>query len=81
MSLSQSGLAETLAPIPWITSIHFFETLESTSHRARQMAREGATAGTLVVADGQSGGHGRKGATVVLPARREPLLLGGPASH
>jgi BirA family biotin operon repressor/biotin-[acetyl-CoA-carboxylase] ligase len=61
MSLAQSGLEEALAPIPWITGIHFFETLESTSQRARQMARDGAPAGTLVVADGQSGGHGRKG--------------------
>jgi len=61
MSLSQAGLEETLAPIPWITDIHFFDTLESTSQRARQMARDGAPAGTLVVADSQSGGHGRKG--------------------
>jgi len=61
MPLSQSGLEETLTTIPWITGIHFFDTLESTSHVARQMARGGAPAGTLVVADGQSGGHGRKG--------------------
>jgi BirA family biotin operon repressor/biotin-[acetyl-CoA-carboxylase] ligase len=61
MALSQSALEQILAPIPWITGIHFFEHLESTSSRVRDLAHTGAPAGSLVVADGQSGGRGRKG--------------------
>jgi BirA family biotin operon repressor/biotin-[acetyl-CoA-carboxylase] ligase len=61
MALSQPALEQILAPVPWITSVHFYDHLDSTSSRVRELARAGAPAGTLVVADGQSGGRGRKG--------------------
>ena len=41
----------------------FFETCESTQIEARRLAHAGAPAGTLVVANSQSGGKGRLGRT------------------
>lgn len=37
------------------------ETVDSTNNKAKQLAEEGAADGTLVVADSQSGGKGRRG--------------------
>ncbi len=39
----------------------FFEETDSTNLRARELGRQGAPSGTLVVADGQTGGKGRLG--------------------
>ncbi len=48
--------------------VHFDET-DSTQSRARELAAAGAPHGTLVVAEGQTGGRGRKGRTWFSPAR------------
>ena len=41
--------------------IHFFEEIDSTNTQAKRYAEEGAPSGTLVVADYQSKGKGRRG--------------------
>ncbi len=41
--------------------VHFFEELDSTNVRARQEAESGAPEGTLVAADMQTAGRGRRG--------------------
>ncbi len=41
--------------------IHFFDSLGSTNSKAWELAGDGAGAGTLVVADSQTGGRGRMG--------------------
>ena len=43
--------------IPWQMEIH--DLIDSTNDRARELARGGAPQGTIVIADRQSGGHGR----------------------
>lgn len=43
--------------IPWQMEIH--DLIDSTNDRARELARGGAPHGTIVIADRQSGGHGR----------------------
>ena len=48
--------------------LHFFDAIDSTNTYAMQLAREGASEGTVVVADAQSGGKGRLGRTWVSPA-------------
>lgn len=48
--------------------LHFFNVIDSTNTYAMQLAREGASEGTVVVADTQSGGKGRLGRTWVSPA-------------
>lgn len=46
----------------WIGKpLHFFETLDSTNLRAKLEAEAGAESGTLIVADEQTAGRGRRG--------------------
>jgi BirA family biotin operon repressor/biotin-[acetyl-CoA-carboxylase] ligase len=44
-------------------TVHFFEELDSTNDRARELAEDGAAAGELVVAELQRHGRGRRGRT------------------
>lgn len=48
--------------------LHFFDSLDSTNTYAMQLAGEGASEGTVVVADAQSAGKGRLGRSWVSPA-------------
>ena len=42
-------------------SIYFYEETDTTNNRARELALEGAPEGTLVVAEKQTAGRGRRG--------------------
>ena len=53
---------------PWQNHIHWFETIDSTNTRAKQMAAEGAPHGTVLVADAQTGGRGRMGRSFHSPS-------------
>lgn len=58
-------LAET-----WrVPVIEAWEAITSTNDRAAEVAREGAPHGTVIVADEQTAGRGRRGATWSSPAR------------
>ena len=46
---------------PWQEHFHYFEELDSTNDRLKIMARQGAPHGTVLIADRQTGGHGRLG--------------------
>ena len=46
---------------PWKEHFHYFEELDSTNDRLKIMARQGAPHGTILIADRQTGGHGRLG--------------------
>src|SRR5262249_36742155 len=48
--------------------LHFFAAIDSTNTYAARLAREGASEGTVVIADSQSGGKGRLGRSWVSPA-------------
>lgn len=48
--------------------LHFFDSIDSTNTYAMQLARQGASEGTVIVADAQSGGKGRLGRGWVSPA-------------
>ena len=47
--------------------LHFFPIIDSTNTYAARLAREGASEGTTVIADSQSGGKGRLGRSWVSP--------------
>ena len=47
--------------------LHFFPTIDSTNTYAAGLARKGASEGTTVIADSQSGGKGRLGRSWVSP--------------
>ena len=46
---------------PWKEHFHWLEETNSTNDQLKTMARQGAPHGTVLIADRQSGGHGRMG--------------------
>ncbi|MCD7818074.1 MAG: biotin--[acetyl-CoA-carboxylase] ligase [Lachnospiraceae bacterium] len=48
--------------------VNFYESIDSTNNEARRLAEKGAPAGTLVVAEEQVQGKGRRGRSWVTPA-------------
>jgi len=46
---------------PWKDRFHHFPTIDSTNDRLKAMARQGAPHGTVLLAEHQTGGHGRLG--------------------
>ena len=46
---------------PWKAHFQFFPSIGSTNDHLRTLARAGAPEGTVLVADHQTGGHGRRG--------------------
>ena len=61
------SLSRLLATHSFGKPLHFFSTIDSTNTYAVRLARKGATEGTTVIADEQSGGKGRLGRTWVSP--------------
>ena len=53
---------------PWRNRIHYYDSIGSTSDRAKELAIQGAPEGTLVIADCQSAGRGRMGRSFQSPA-------------
>ena len=53
---------------PWQDSLLWFDSLDSTNTRARELARQGAAHGTVLIADHQTGGRGRRGRSFHSPA-------------
>lgn len=59
---------ESMLHTAWIGSrLVYFDETDSTNIRARKLAEEGAPHGTLVVADSQTAGKGRRGRSWVSP--------------
>lgn len=52
---------------PWGESVHYFESVDSTSTYAKALAKAGAPEGTAVIAKMQTGGRGRMGRTFHSP--------------
>lgn len=55
-------------------NVVFHETLDSTNRLARDLARQGAPEGTLVIAEEQTLGRGRRGRTWLSPGRENLLF-------
>ncbi len=53
---------------PWRNNIHWFNSIDSTSDRARTLALNGALHGTVLIAEQQTNGHGRMGRNFYSPA-------------
>ena len=52
---------------PWVGQIHWFDEIDSTNTRAKEMALAGAPHGTVLIADHQTGGRGRLGRSFQSP--------------
>ena len=48
-------------------SVQYFDTIDSTNTRAKVLAAQGAPHGTVLIADRQTGGRGRRGRTFLSP--------------
>ena len=57
-----------LAGHPWQDKIIWLDSVDSTNTYAKQLARNGAAEGTVVIADHQTGGRGRMGRSFSSPA-------------
>ena len=53
---------------PWQDSVLYFESIDSTNTRAKELAAQGAPHGTVLIADHQTGGRGRLGRSFLSPA-------------
>ena len=53
---------------PWKQQFHWLEETGSTNDDLKKLARQGAPHGTVLIADRQSGGHGRMGRSFHSPA-------------
>lgn len=53
---------------PWREKVQYFDTITSTNDVLKIMAAQGAPEGTLLIADRQTGGRGRRGRSFLSPA-------------
>lgn len=67
----QISLREILAWLPpehpWRASIHCFDSVDSTNNQAKVLAADGAPHGTVLIAETQTGGRGRRGRNFYSP--------------
>lgn len=66
--LSQKELTSRMNTKWLAQSLYYYDTIGSTNIEAKRLAEEGAPHGTLVVADAQTAGRGRRGRSWVSPA-------------
>lgn len=56
------------AECPWRDTLHWYDTIDSTNTRAKELAKAGAPHGTVLIAGTQTGGRGRLGRSFSSPA-------------
>ncbi len=66
-ALTQAGILACLGEHPWVDRITVLEEVDSTNTYAKALAAQGAPHGTVVIADRQTGGKGRRGRSFASP--------------
>lgn len=66
-ALTQQGVLRALGGHPWSGRVTVLASVDSTNTRLRQLAAEGAPEGTVVIADHQTAGRGRRGRVFLSP--------------
>lgn len=61
------GIRGALEGCGWADRVRFFQTVDSTNNLAKELARDGAPEGTVLVADCQTGGRGSRGRSFLSP--------------
>lgn len=61
-------LSNLSAACPWRDTLRLYDTVESTNSLAKQLAKDGAPHGTVLIADRQTAGRGRMGRQFLSPA-------------
>ena len=65
--MKEQILSQLSPGYPWKDRFHYIESLDSTNDRLKAMAKQGAPHGTILIADRQTGGHGRRGRSFLSP--------------
>ena len=65
--MKQDILTHIAPDYPWKDRLHCFSELDSTNDYLKRNARQGIPHGTVVIADHQTGGHGRRGRSFLSP--------------
>jgi len=60
-------LSQLSPEYPWKEQFHWLEETNSTNDQLKALARKGAPHGTVLIADRQTGGHGRMGRSFLSP--------------
>lgn len=60
-------LSQITTECPWRDTLLWYDTLDSTNTRAKELAKDGAPHGTALVAGTQTGGRGRMGRSFLSP--------------
>ena len=66
--MKEQILSQIPTECPWRDTLYWYDTIDSTNTRAKELAKEGAPAGTVLVAGNQTGGRGRMGRSFSSPA-------------
>ncbi len=66
--MKEQILSQISTECPWRDTLYWYDTIDSTNTRAKELAKEGAPAGTVLVAGNQTGGRGRMGRSFSSPA-------------
>ena len=65
--MKQTILSQLTTECPWRDTLYWYDTIDSTNAKAKQMALHGAPHGTVVIAGSQTGGRGRLGRSFFSP--------------
>ena len=66
--MKEQILSHLSAECPWRDTLYWYDTIGSTNTRAKELAKNGAPHGTVLVAGQQTGGRGRLGRSFSSPA-------------
>ncbi len=65
--MKQKVLSHLTTECPWRDTLYWYDTIDSTNTKAKQMALQGAPHGTVLLAGSQTGGRGRMGRSFSSP--------------
>ena len=65
--MKQDILSHLSPDYPWKDRLHWYSEIDSTNDRLKIMARQGCPHGTVLIADHQTGGRGRRGRSFLSP--------------
>ena len=60
-------ISQITTECPWRDTLYWYDTIDSTNTRAKELAKSGAPHGTILVAGAQTGGRGRMGRSFLSP--------------
>ena len=66
--MKEQILSQIPTECPWRDTLYWYDTIDSTNTRAKELAKGGAPAGTVLIAGSQTGGRGRLGRSFSSPA-------------